>query len=723
MPLSLEPKAFNLLLLMIQRPGHLFSKQEIFDAVWPDTAVTDHALTRVVAQLRRVLGDDVKGARYLETVPTRGYRWIQPIERIDQTQEPAAPGEPGLAAEAMPNPPARPRRIFQGVAAGLSAVVVSLGLLAWSWRGTPTSADTPVDGKVGGAAAAKGSSEFPWPVQLTTYDGLDMHPAFSPQSDAVAFSSDRTGGFEIYVRALGGTATEVALTNDGGQNVHPVWSPDGALIAFHSDRRGGIWIIPSRGGTPKQITASGANPSWSPDGLRLAYQSDEHADVAPAGFGAQSGSTIRVVDADGRNDHQVTELGRPAGGHALPAWSRDGRHLTFSVFDGGQSNGVWMLSLDTRETRVLESGKGLYETAFAPDGSAVYIAGGEAMIVRIPLDAATGRRDGARQVIPVPGVAGVRGLTIAADGRRIGFAGVTLSSQIWSQAIAKDGSASGPPAALTSDTSRRNSMPAVSPDGSKVAYMSSRRGQLPNIWLMAIDGSQAVQLTSDEAAEHTPEWFRDGKRVAYPSNREDALRIYSVDVATRREELMFDAAAARREARAQRIEGRLAELDLAPSMSRAAFSIMAPPTGRRVLYVTGIDRFSPRALTDGTSSVGYPAWSPDERYLAVELKDGSSTQAAIVDVQTGTVRTLTDDRGQTWVRSWSPDGRKIAVAALRDRLWNLRWIDVETGRQGDMTAPVPPRQFVRYPSWSPRGDRVVYERGEMRGNIWMLTLR
>jgi Tol biopolymer transport system component len=40
-----------------------------------------------------------------------------------------------------------------------------------------------------------------------------------------------------------------------------------------------------------------------------------------------------------------------------------------------------------------------------------------------------------------------------------------------------------------------------------------------------------------------------------------------------------------------------------------------------------------------------------------------------------------------------------------------------------MTAPVPPRQFVRYPSWSPRGDRVVYERGEMRGNIWMLTLR
>ena len=54
-PLSLEPKAFNLLVLMVGRPGHVFTKQEIFESLWADTAVTDHALTRVVAQLRRVL--------------------------------------------------------------------------------------------------------------------------------------------------------------------------------------------------------------------------------------------------------------------------------------------------------------------------------------------------------------------------------------------------------------------------------------------------------------------------------------------------------------------------------------------------------------------------------------------------------------------------------------------------------------------------------------------
>ncbi|MGH9218364.1 MAG: winged helix-turn-helix domain-containing protein, partial [Vicinamibacterales bacterium] len=124
-PLSLEPKAFNLLVLMIQRPGHLFSKQEIFEALWRDTAVTDHALTRVVAQLRRVLGDEAREARYLETVPTRGYRWIKHVEEgpapeaLGTSRE--APSPPGTRAEA-------PIRL-PGLAAAFTLGVAALGFL------------------------------------------------------------------------------------------------------------------------------------------------------------------------------------------------------------------------------------------------------------------------------------------------------------------------------------------------------------------------------------------------------------------------------------------------------------------------------------------------------------------------------------------------------------------------------------------------------------------
>jgi len=103
-PIPLEPKAFTLLALMVQRPGHLFTKQEIFDRVWPETAVTDHALTRIVAQIRRALGDEAREARFLETVPTRGYRWIHPVES-DDAKTPRRASDDGQAAQASVSAP------------------------------------------------------------------------------------------------------------------------------------------------------------------------------------------------------------------------------------------------------------------------------------------------------------------------------------------------------------------------------------------------------------------------------------------------------------------------------------------------------------------------------------------------------------------------------------------------------------------------------------------
>ncbi|MGH9348722.1 MAG: winged helix-turn-helix domain-containing protein [Vicinamibacterales bacterium] len=707
-PLALEPKAFNLLALMVRRPGHLFTKQELFDAVWPDTAVTDHALTRVVAQLRRVLGDEAHEARYIETVPTRGYRWIRPVDEL------------GAAAA-----PTR-RGVLSTLAASILLAPLLVALVVWMLRDGPSSALGTRSREPGTTSAAGGKRPYDvqWPVQVTTHGGLDLQPALSPQGDAVAYASDATGAFEIYVRAFGGTARESPLTSDEGQNVQPAWSPDGRLLAYHSYRHGGIWVVPARGGVPRQVAPAGSHPAWAPDGQRIAFQSDEHTDVTPSAFGAQNGSTIWIVDADGGSPRQVTRTGQPAGGHAAPAWSRDARYLAFAVFEGGPDNGIWVLDLETREAKAVENGAGLFELVFAPDGSAIYAAGGDALIARLPFDPATGTVRGPRETIPVPGVPGVRGLSISADGRRLAFAGIASSSQIWAQRIGRDGSPAGPPRALTSDTSRRNSIPTIAPNGSKVAYISTRSGELPNVWVMDADGRNGLQVTSDEAADWKARWFPDSRRLAYLSNRDQVPGIWSVDIETRREELLFDVARARRLGlEPPAIKGRLGELDLAPSVTRAAFSLMVPPAGRRAIYVTGLDTFAPRAVTDGTSSIGYPAWSPDERRLAVEIKDGSSTHAGVIELQTGALRQLTSERGQTWVRSWSPDGRRMAVAALRDGVWSLRWIDAESGRQGAMTAPEPPRAYVRYPDWSPRGDLVLFERGELRGNIWMLTLQ
>ncbi len=507
------------------------------------------------------------------------------------------------------------------------------------------------------------------------------------------------------------------------QNTQPAWSPDGTQIAYHSYRQGGVWMIPSRGGVPRQIVARGSHPAWSPDGRQLTFQTDEFTDIAPSAFAAQIGSTLQIVNVDGSGRRALTTEGHPPGGHGVPVWSRDGRRIAFVSFDDAFNKAVWTVDTASGEVRQLGTGPGVYELAFTPDGATVLAAGGEAMLFRMPIDPKTGAAAGPSEIIPLPGVSGVRGLSVTADGRRAVFASLWLDSQIWAQSLTRDGQPEGEPRVLTKDRTLRNSLPVISPDGSRVAYMSTRQGQAPNIWVMGIDGRDPMQVTSDETADGQPNWFPDGRRIAYTSNRNKQLGLWSVDVETRREELMVDAGALHRIPGARGPQWRLAEVRLSPTLRHVAFAIIAPPENRRVLYSAVLSPFSATRLTDGSTSVGYPAWSPDERAIAVEIKSGSSTQAGVVDTASGRLRVLTDARGQTWVRSWSSDSRRIVAALLRDGRWSLQTIDAATSELRSIVPEVAVNTYVRYPDWSPRGDVVVYERGEVTGNIWSLRLK
>ena len=80
--IALTPKAFELLRHLVERPGTLVSKEELFERVWPDVAVTDNALTQVVSDLRQALGDAAGSPGYVQTVARRGYRFIGAVERV-----------------------------------------------------------------------------------------------------------------------------------------------------------------------------------------------------------------------------------------------------------------------------------------------------------------------------------------------------------------------------------------------------------------------------------------------------------------------------------------------------------------------------------------------------------------------------------------------------------------------------------------------------------------
>jgi TolB-like protein/DNA-binding winged helix-turn-helix (wHTH) protein/tetratricopeptide (TPR) repeat protein len=126
-PVVLEPKALRLLLFLVANPGRLIRKQELLDSVWFDAAVTENALTRSIALLRKTLNDDSREPKFIETVPTVGFRFIAPV---------ATPSLAGVSvdAEATPSPLAetiRPPSKARTVSFIVLAGVALLAFAGW----------------------------------------------------------------------------------------------------------------------------------------------------------------------------------------------------------------------------------------------------------------------------------------------------------------------------------------------------------------------------------------------------------------------------------------------------------------------------------------------------------------------------------------------------------------------------------------------------------------
>jgi len=91
-PIKLTGQAVDLLALLLERPGELITREEIERRLWPDRHVNvDHSLDVVVSRLRTVLGDKGPSPRYIETVPRRGYRFLEPVTAGPEVRPASAP--------------------------------------------------------------------------------------------------------------------------------------------------------------------------------------------------------------------------------------------------------------------------------------------------------------------------------------------------------------------------------------------------------------------------------------------------------------------------------------------------------------------------------------------------------------------------------------------------------------------------------------------------------
>ncbi len=495
--LKIQPQPFNLLSYLLRRHGEAVSRQELQQALWPnDTYVEFNAsLNAAIKKLRRVILDDPRNPRYIETLPRTGYRFSYPIEWIEvPAQVPdrhiGRYGEAQGDSERIPQfqknrdsivesrtataPRSKGRQL---VIAWLVALSLGVALLATAYLYLTTPSPHRLVRRYAfspGVSSRRGG-------------------VISPDSRHVLYPVETDGRRRLMLRSLAVEEARELLGTAGA--VGGFWSPDSQSVGFATDHA--LRVVSLAG--PEAVTLCElpdadvpfGGGSWSPDGQRIVFS---------------SGALLYEVAAKGGEPKLLFERGdsvRPNfyDPYFLP--SRTGQSLVYTAAVSPFDQVLAVMDLTTGERRTLGPGSA---PVYSPDGHLVYGPANrdDKGLMAIPFSLATLTPTGPAFAVDESGVMP----SISGEGTLIYLERPSaLEQMVWRDRQGNVLETIGRP-----QVGFRQ--PAHSRTSQLIAVTSRETGN-SDIWIVGTEGARTIQLTSDPGIDDGAAWSPDGTRIAF----------------------------------------------------------------------------------------------------------------------------------------------------------------------------------------------------------------
>ncbi len=511
-PVSLSPKASELLKLLLERSGELVTKQEIFDVVWAETFVEDGVLTQNIYTLRQALGTDADGKQIIENVPRRGYRLNTPVvQKPDDTgKTPENEKAPELQkSESKASPVAAPGKpyIFRFliIAAALIGVVL-LSVIGYRFLATESS-----------EASKNPIAELKF-KQLTD-TGDVSYLTVSPAGNRAAY----TRGFEIYVRNLeAGDESKLKIENAARIGCLQ-FSPAGDAVYFgnvyNRDEKGSVFRVALTGGVPVEVAENvWSGFSLSPDGKELAFVRK---------FPAENRQRLVIKNLETGVEKMLASVNLPGEFYwnNYPAWSADGKKIALVVTDQTE-HFAHLLIIENGAARELKlpNFRNVEQVVWSADANNLIAAandGNNFQLWKISVADAAARRI-------TNDLNSYLGISVSADRKKLLSRQRVYFSNIW---VGKKDTG-GNLRQLTEGTSRNDGLKGlVWIDDERIVYSTNdEKIRDWNLWLLNASDGTKRKLTDDaETQNDSPAIAPDRKTIYFASDRNRQSRIWRID--------------------------------------------------------------------------------------------------------------------------------------------------------------------------------------------------